>query len=208
MALFCNLSHRYLRGDAMNRRSFRAAGLFAGKGILSLSLCGAFFSGGCAAGVFFSAFTAWGDPAAEFLRSISPLSADAVPLWDFVFGIVWWHALALLSGLSLIGAAFIPALLFSRGLVFSFSLSLFVRVLGPDSVPVALRVFLPEALFSLPFLFLSSVSSLRSSSRLFLSVTGRETGPVYTPGFFLLGALCTAVPAALSVLTWLIFYGV
>lgn len=115
--------------------------------------------------------------------------------------------MALFLGLSLLGAAAVPVLLFSRGLIFSFSLSLFVRVLGPDSVPVALRVFLPEALFSLPFLFVSAVSSLRASSRLLLSVTGRETGPVYTPVFFFLGALCVVIPAALSVLTWLIFYG-
>lgn len=107
----------------------------------------------------------------SYLYGYLTLLADgeaAVPsIWAIFWEICCWPLLALLLGMTALGALAIPAVFCVRGFLLSYAVSAFVRVFGQSGLLAAAAVFGMTVIASVPVLF--SVGSTAFSASLDLA---------------------------------------
>jgi stage II sporulation protein M len=107
---------------------------------------------------------------AELLRTGG---AAAVPVWRAFLDAFLFPALALLSGLTLLGVAAIPLLLLVRGFMLSFSVTAFVAVFGIDGLWLALGELGLQCILGVPCLILLSVYGAYMALKLLMAARGK-----------------------------------
>ena len=96
-------------------------------------------------------------------------------------------------GLSAVGVAAIPAIMFVRGFLLSFSIATLVRLYGVSGLTFAASIFWVQCLFVCPCLMFFAVQGFLSSSMLFSLASGKGrkiAGQVFGNAYFIRSFIC------------------
>lgn len=185
----------------------------SGQGRSLLLLCVLFLAGG-AAGCLFAAL-AEGEGAQalnDYLRGYLALareSAVARSFWRALWEQLRWLLLAVLLGLTAIGAVGIPVLFCIRGFLFAFSVGCFCRVFGGSGLIPALVLFGLPALLWAPAFFLAGLQGLSSALHLLRRLLGEGRRPLlpFGPAYWLRVGLCALLTLACGVAEYVLAPG-
>ena len=176
-------------------------------------VCAALFILGCVAGAIASGALPADTPMNEFIVSLA--RAENLSFGERFLSALRatgkFHALVLFFAFSALGIAAIPAVSALRGFLLCFAITSVVRGFGGAFVPYALLMFVPEALFAVPGLFLLSTHSLVLSTNLLRACLPRSGSPsapfcgVFIRRILLCAALvCATALVNATVAPWLV----
>lgn len=124
-------------------------------------------------------------------------TAAGTPVWRAFLDAFLFPALALLSGLTLLGVAAIPLLLLIRGFMLSFSVTAFVSVFGLDGLWLALGELGLQCILGVPCLLILSVYGAHMALRLLtMARTGEKNGKMFSRALLIRAGICTILLTA------------
>lgn len=128
-----------------------------------LAAPGLCFASGAAAGLIFAALRTPDAALADTLRACLAQAAEGTrqPLLRDVWDQLRWPLAAFVLGLTALGAAGIPLLLFLRGFLLCFTAGSFAALLGADGLKAAWALLGVSALLGLPALFAAACPGLQ-----------------------------------------------
>ena len=124
-------------------------------------------------------------------------------LWPVLWGQVKYLLVALILGLTALGAAGLPVLFGVRGFFFSFPVACFCRVFGGRGLFPAFVLFGLPALLWAPALFMAGVPGLLSAQQLLRRSTGEGRGGLpLNVTYWCQGGLCVGLALAAGLLEY------
>ncbi|MDR0838600.1 MAG: stage II sporulation protein M [Oscillospiraceae bacterium] len=173
-------------------------------------LCAALFVCGCAAGVAASGLLTRSAPVGEYISGLSESAGSALGgrFASSFLSAGKFHLAALLFAFSVLGVAGIPSVAAVRGFLLCFAMSSVIRFCGSGSVWAVLAMFSPEAIISVPCLFVLSAQSFNASAGLLRAASGASRGALpFSGGFLSRGAACAALLAVAALIEAIISPG-
>lgn len=116
-----------------------------------------------------------------------------------------WPLLTIFWGFTALGVIGIPAVFAVRGFLFSYSVSVFVRLFGSPGLLIALAIFGVSGLLVLPALFILGVDSLGSAKVLAGAFFGEDKhgSPFYRGYMIRAGECCVLFSLSIALQSWL-----
>lgn len=176
--------------------------------LIFLTVC---FGAGALAGCFFAGLLGLDAQTqlSAYLNGYFTVLRGGEVILPSLFSTVWelcrWPALVFLLGLTALGAVGIPVVFGVRGFLFSYSVSVFVRLFGGSGLLAALAIFGVSGFFTLPALFLLGTGGFGSARVLAgaLLGEGRHGSPFHRGYFVRAGGCCVLLAAGVLLQSWL-----
>ena len=162
-------------------------------------------------GLLFAALGSASQELRDYLESYFSMAGAEMSfqpaIWSVIWDVIRWPAAAFVLGCTVLGVFCIPVLLFLRGFLLSYAVSLFLRLFGLHGLAAAAAVFGVPALMVLPGLmaicqegFCSALERLAPGERVVFSLRRKLTAVLPAAGLLAAAALLqwSVMPALLS----------